>query len=226
MQNTDPHILKTFDEALNGLRDDILVMGSLAVRSFENAMQGVLERDSERCKLTIADDEEIDEYEVKADRDGFETILRYQPIATDLRNVVSSIKLSTNLERVGDQSVTIARRGNKLNQHAPLPETRELQPLFLFAREQLKTALECYSKGDIETAKSHLTRDAELDVLCKNYERHVSNRMTENVDVIRGYLNLLFISRAIERVGDHAKNILEDVIYIGDAIDVRHQKPL
>ncbi len=224
MQNTDPHILKTFDEALNGLRDDILVMGSMAVRSFENAMKGVLESDIERCKLTIADDEEIDEYEMKADRDGFDAILRYQPIATDLRNVVSSIKMSTNLERVGDQSVTIARLGIKLNRYSPLPEAQELQPLFVFAGQQLKTALECFSKGDIETAKAHLNSDAELDVLCKNYEHHVSNRMSENVEVIRGYLNLLFISRAIERVGDHAKNILEDVIYISDAVDVRHQK--
>src|SRR5476651_4584 len=117
------HILGTFDEALASLRNNVLMMSGLTERSLERSMKGLLERNNDLCANAIADDEEIDQLEKQIDKDGVEVLLRFQPVASDLRRVVSAMKLSSNLERMADQGTNIARRARKLNQHPPLPET-------------------------------------------------------------------------------------------------------
>src|SRR5437667_305884 len=102
------HILGTFDDALTSLRKDLLMMAGLAERSLDRAIKGLLQRDDDLCTHAIADDEEIDQLEKQIDKDGFEILLRYQPVASDLRRVISAIKLSPNIERVGDQATNIA----------------------------------------------------------------------------------------------------------------------
>src|SRR6266705_4565965 len=116
------HILGTFDEALASLRNHVPMMTSLTERSLDNAIKGLLQRDDDLCAIAIADDEEIDQLEKQVDKDGIDLLLRFQPVASDLRRVVSAMKLSSNLERMADQAVNIARKARKLNQHAPLPE--------------------------------------------------------------------------------------------------------
>src|SRR5580693_8636207 len=123
------HILGTFDESLAALRNNVLMMASLTERSLERSMKGLFERDDDICATTIADDEEIDQLEMQIDKDGVDILLRFQPVASDLRRVVSAMKLSTNLERMGDQATNIARRARKLNKHAPLPETELIVPI-------------------------------------------------------------------------------------------------
>src|SRR6478672_10770534 len=100
---TPKHILGTFDEALASLRNNVLMMSSLAERNLERAMKGLFDRDDDLCTHTIADDEEIDQLEIQMDKDGVAILLRFQPVASDLRRVVAAMKLSTNLERLGDQ---------------------------------------------------------------------------------------------------------------------------
>ena len=117
------HILGTFDEALASLRNNVLMMASLTERSLDHAINGLLQRDDDLCATAIADDEEIDQLEKQVDKDGIDLLLRFQPVASDLRRVVSAMKLSSNLERMADQAVNIARKARKLNQHPPLPET-------------------------------------------------------------------------------------------------------
>src|SRR5262245_29224871 len=118
------HILGTFDEALTSLRNDLLMMAGLAERSLDRALKGLLQRDDVLCANAIADDEEIDQLEKQIDKDGLEILLRFQPVASDLRRVISDIKLSPNIERVGDQATNIAKRARKLNRNAHLPEVQ------------------------------------------------------------------------------------------------------
>src|SRR6202049_1190054 len=117
------HILGTFDEALSSLRNNVLMMAGLAERTLDRAVKGLFQRDDNLCATAIADDEEIDQLEKQIDKDGVDILLRFQPVASDLRRVVSAMKLSSNLERMADQATNIARRARKLNQHPALPET-------------------------------------------------------------------------------------------------------
>src|SRR6266536_5532470 len=111
------HILGTFDEALASLRSNVLMMAGLAERSLDRAIKGLLQRDDSLCTTAIADDEEIDQLEKQIDKDGVDLLIRFQPVASDLRRVVSAMKLSPNLERIADESVSVARKARKLNQH-------------------------------------------------------------------------------------------------------------
>src|SRR5580700_10459033 len=127
------HILGTFDEALASLRNNVLMMAGLAERSLDRAIKGLFQRDDNLCANAIADDEEIDQLEKQIDKDGVDVLLRFQPVASDLRRVVSAMKLSSNLERIADQATTIARRARKLNQHPPLPEIELIAPMYQHA---------------------------------------------------------------------------------------------
>ena len=123
------HILGTFDEALASLRNNVLMMASLTERSLDRAINGLLQRDDDLCATAIADDEEIDQLEKQVDKDGIDLLLRFQPVASDLRRVVSAMKLSSNLERMADQGTNIARKARKLNQHPALPEVELITPM-------------------------------------------------------------------------------------------------
>src|SRR5260370_38229608 len=123
------HILGTFDESLSALRNNVLMMAGLTERSLERSIKGLFERDDDLCATTIADDEEIDQLEMQIDKDGVDILLRFQPVASDLRRVVAAMKLSTNLERMADQATTIARRARKLNRHPPLEAIELMKPM-------------------------------------------------------------------------------------------------
>jgi len=221
---TEPrHILVTFDEALESLRNSVLMMSSLTERSLDRAITGLLGRDDELCAIAIADDEEIDQLEKQVDKDGIELLLRFQPVASDLRRVVSAMKLSSNLKRMADQATNIARRARKLNQHPPLPEAELIRPMYQHAMAMFKDAIDAYVRSDVEQARSVVPRDEALDDMNRRAGRKLTERMAEDPDQLRGYLNLIFVSRCLERVGDHATNMAEDAVYAVAAEDIRHQ---
>ena len=217
------HILGTFDEALSSLRNNVLMMSSLTERSLDRAVTGLLERDDELCNTAIADDEEIDQLEKQVDKDGVDLLLRFQPVASDLRRVVSAMKLSSNLERMADQAVNIARKGRKLNKHPRLAEYELIQPMHTHAMAMFKDSVEAYIREDVELAMALKPRDKVLDEMNANASKRLIQRMAEDPDQLRGYLNLMFIARHLERVGDHATNIAEDAVYAAAAEDIRHQ---
>ena len=217
------HILGTFDEALSSLRNNVLMMSSLTERSLDRAVTGLLERDDELCVTAIADDEEIDQLEKQVDKDGVDLLLRFQPVASDLRRVVSAMKLSSNLERMADQAVNIARKARKLNRHPALPESEFIQPMHRHAMAMFKDSVEAYIREDVELAMALKPRDKVLDEMNANASKRLIQRMAEDPDQLRGYLNLMFIARHLERVGDHATNIAEDAVYAAAAEDIRHQ---
>jgi len=217
------HILGTFDEALGSLRNNVLMMAGLAERSLERAMRGLTERDDDICANAIADDEEIDQLEMQIDKDGVDILLRFQPVASDLRRVVSAMKLSSNLERIADQATNIARRARKLNQHPPLPELELILPMNAQAMSMFKDSVDAYVREDDELGRAIVPRDAKLDELNRVASRRLIERMAQDPEQLRGYLNLMFIGRHLERVGDHATNIAEDAVYAAAAEDIRHQ---
>ncbi|MBA2434951.1 MAG: phosphate signaling complex protein PhoU [Verrucomicrobiota bacterium] len=217
------HILGTFDEALSTLRNNVLMMASLTTRSLDNALNGLLQRDDDLCATAIADDEEIDQLEKQVDKDGIDLLLRFQPVASDLRRVVSAMKLCSNLERMGDQAVSIARKARKLNRHPVLPETELIGPMREFSMQMFKDSVDSYVSEDVDLGRALKARDKALDEMNANASRRLIERMAQDPEQLRGYLNLMFIARHLERVGDHATNIAEDAVYAAAAEDIRHQ---
>jgi phosphate transport system protein len=216
------HILGTFDGALRSLRENVMLMASLTERNLNHAIEGLLNRDDERSALAIVDDAEVDELEKQVDKDGIDVLLRFQPVASDLRRVVSAIKLNSNLERVADQAVSIGRRARKLNAHPPLPEMQLIEPMYLHALEMLRDSVDAYMREDADLAREIKPRDRILDKMNAEAGGLLTERMAEDPKQLRGYLNLMFISRCLERVGDHATNIAEDAVYAVAAEDIRH----
>ena len=217
------HILGTFDEALSSLRNNVLMMAGLAERTLDRAIKGLLQRDDNLCTTAIADDEEIDQLEKQIDKDGVDVLLRFQPVASDLRRVVAAMKLSPNIERIADQATNIARRARKLNRHPPLPEIEIIVPIQAHAMAMFKDSIDAFAREDVDLGREVVARDKELDYMNKMANRRLTERMAQDPKQLRGYLNLIFISRCLERVGDHATNIAEDAVYAAAAEDIRHQ---
>jgi phosphate transport system protein len=152
-----------------------------------------------------------------------DVLLRFQPVASDLRRVVASMKLSTNIERIADQATNIARRARKLNKHPALPEVDMIVPIQAHAMAMFKDAIDAFAREDVDLGRAVVARDKELDYMNKMANRKLTDRMAQDPKALRGYLNLIFISRCLERVGDHATNIAEDAVYAAAAEDIRHQ---
>ena len=156
------HILGTFDEALASLRNNVLMMAGLTERSLERAMKGLFERNDNLCLSAIADDEEIDQLEKQMDKDGVDILLRFQPLASDLRRVVSAMKLSSNLERMADQATSIARRARKLNQHPPLTEVELIRPMHEHAMSMFKDSIDAFVREDVDLGCAVVQRDEDF----------------------------------------------------------------
>ncbi len=218
------HILSPFDEALNSLRNDVLMMASLTERNLAQTFESLHHRDTELANQVIADDEEIDMLEKQVDGEGIDILLRFQPVARDLRAVIATMKVGANLERIADQATSIARRVRKLNLEDVLPETAELEPMAAEAVMMLKDSLRAFIDGDVELALTIKPRDKALDALNSQLSVRFTELMSRNSEQIRGYLELIFIARSLERVGDHATNIAEDAVYATNANDIRHAR--
>jgi phosphate transport system protein len=147
---TPKHILGTFDEALRGLRNDLLTMAGLTERSLYHAINGLLQRDDDLCTKAIADDEEVDQFEKQIDKAGLEILLRYQPVASDLRQVISAMKLSPNIERVADEATNMAECARKLNGHSPLSEVKLIMPIQAHAISMVKDSIDAFVREDVD----------------------------------------------------------------------------
>lgn len=217
-----PHTLTTFTAALNELRGDLLTMSSLAQRNLRNALRGLMERDDTWCNDVIAEDEEIDMLEMQIDREGIDVMSRFQPVASDLREIVASIKIGANIERVADQAVNIARRARKINEHPEIPEIHLLDEPARLALSMLDDAVRAFAERNAPLAVELKARDKELDRLNRELSDRMVNRMQDDSANLPIYLNLILISRCLERIGDHAANVAEDVVFAVKAEDIRH----
>lgn len=222
--STNEHILSAFTDALGRLRENVLTMSSIARKNLANAMRGLQERNTDLCNQTIADDQEVNELEKVIDKAGMDILIRFQPMAYDLRQVMGTLRVANNLERISDQASSIAKRARKINQ---LPEIRELhlvQSIYQMAASQVELAMAAFANGQPDKAAEIRLTDKELDNAEKALDQALLSVMEEHKGGLEAYLNLIFIGRFLERVGDHAKNICEDTIFIEKAEDVRFLK--
>lgn len=222
MTNPRSHTLTPFTEKLNQLRSSVLMMASLSQRNLKNSLRGLLKRDDDYCNDTIANDEEIDLLEMQIDREGLYIMSRFQPLASDLRDVLSSIKIGANIERIADQTVNIARRARKINDHPEVPELHFLDEIIPLTTKIFDDAIRAYSEKNEQLALEIKLQDKEIDRLNKELNKRLLIKMQDDSERIPIYLNLIFVSRCLERIGDHSANIAEDVVFAVSAEDIRH----
>lgn len=222
MPSSNRHILGNFNSALEKLRNDVIMMSSLAERNFTQAVKSLLRRDSELAETAIQDDEEVDELEKQVDSEGIAIILRFTPMASDLRRVVATMKLAGNLERISDESVSIGRRAKMLNLRPELPESQLIEGVYQSVLSLYRDSLRAFMSGDLQLAYAIKPRDKQIDAEYKELVRQLTDKMAERTSAIPDLFNLTLVLRSLERVGDHATNIAEDAVYAESAEDIRH----
>lgn len=215
--------MRDFDISLNELKTEVLAMGAKVSQSIESAMKGLLEGSLDLCNGVIVDDEVVDGQEQSIDEVAMGVMVRFNPVATDLRMVISSINAARSLERMGDHAVNIAKRARKILKTGTLEEAKLLEPLFTLASIQVKEALTAYADGNVELALGLHDKDEELDRLHKRLAKTLSGLIEERESGTVGLIHLLFAARSFERIGDLAVNIGEEVVFIESAEDIRHQ---
>lgn len=216
------HILSTFNEALQELKETTIAMGAGTQRNLSHAIRGLLERDKQLCNQAIADDDDEDRLEVEIDRMGMGLIIKFRPLAGDLRMVIISMKTASNLERISDQAVSIAKRARKMIKNEEVPEIARIEGLYQVASSMLSDATTAYSDGDSELALTVVEREKLLKKTHKGTSRFFSEKLEGETEHYRDYLDLVFVCRWLERVGNLATNIAEDVIFEETSTDIRH----
>lgn len=219
---SSPHILHDFDHAITSLRGEVIAMAGKARHNLERAVRALLDRDATLANAVIADDDEVDAHERHIDQVGMEILVRFHPMATDLRLVVSSMKISMNLERVSDHATSIAKRARKMSGGRELAEVTLVEPLYTLADQLLRDAIAAYSQHDAALGASLHARDKELDKLHKAATATFGERIEQAEGRSQDYLHLILVVRSLERVGDLAVNIGEDAVFLEAARDLRH----
>lgn len=217
------HILRDFDQAISTLRGEVLSMAAKARHNLERAVRALLERNAELANAVIADDDEVDDAERKIDQLGMEILVRFHPVATDLRLVVSSMKISMNLERISDHATNIAKRAKKITAGQDLPDVTLIEPLYTLADHLLRDAISAYSDRNAALGASLHGRDKELDRMHNAATATFGSRIEQSSGRSQDYLHLILVTRSLERVGDLATNIGEDAVFLEAARDLRHE---
>jgi phosphate transport system protein len=211
-----------FDEELAKFKETLLMMGSYAESALSQSVQAVTERNDKLAQQVRENDDIMDQYEVEIDETAI-NLLAKAPLASDLRLITVAMKISQNLERIGDEATTIARRALELNQEAQLKTYIDIPRLAGIALSMLKAALDSFVTRDPEKARAVIPRDKEVDAINRQLYRELSSYMVENPSTISRCLNLMTVSKSLERVADHATNIAEEVVYLCEARDIRHE---
>ncbi|HYE31943.1 MAG TPA: phosphate signaling complex protein PhoU [Methylomirabilota bacterium] len=209
------------DEGLAQLKQMLLTMGSCAEEALMNAMRALKQRDDILADQVEQTDTRMDQLEIDVD-DLAITTLAHAPLASDLRLVMVAVKISHDLERVGDEATTIARRARKLNTEPPVQSNIELPRMAELATKMLRDALDAFVRGDAVKARGIVPRDKEVDSLHKGFLKQLERFMEERPDTIGRCLHLITISKSLERIADHATNIAEEVVYLYEGRDIRH----
>ena len=209
------------DQELDDLKDKLLTMGGRAEAAVSEAVKAVVDRDDKLAQQVKDNDDVMDAYEIEID-DLAVHLLSKAPLATDLRFITVAMKISQNLERIGDEATTIARRAQELNQEPPLKIVVDLPRLASIALSMLKDALDAFVHRAAEQGAAVIPRDKEVDATNRQFHRELSSYMVENPATITRCLNLMVVSKSLERIADHATNIAEEVVYLYEARDIRH----
>lgn len=211
-----------FDQDLSVLREKLLTMASHAEQSVAMAIKALVGRDDDLARQVKAADATIDQFEIDMDDLGIKLLALKAPVAGDLRLITMAMKISQNLERVGDEATTIARRVLELNQEAPLKPFVDLPRMAGIAVEMLCGSLESFINMNTVQARDIIQRDRAVDDLNKQVHRELIGFMVENPRTITRGLNLMVISKSLERIADHATNIAEEIVFLCEGRDIRH----
>lgn len=222
----DQHISRRFNQELEELRQQVMVMGGAVEEMLANAMRAVLEGDSDLAREVITADDRVNMLEKRIDREANLIIARRQPTASDLRLVLAIVKTISDLERVGDEAQKIARMAIRLaDTERPRNNYRELENMSTSVRSMLQDGLNGFARLLPEVAVSLVREDAKVDEQYESLLRQYYSYMMEDPRVIRRLLDAIWIARSLERIGDHAKNIGEYIIYLVEGKDLRHASP-
>jgi len=221
---SDKHLSTQFDADLNSLSSRLLEMGGLVESQIANAMRAFTQMDLEACNLVIENEKLVNDSEIQIDLACTELIARRQPIASDLRLVMAISKAITNLERAGDEAERVAKRTKRLIE-AGAPHNINVAEIRLsgqMAVSLLRRSLDAFARLDTAAAAVVVGEDRQIDEEFRAFVRKLITYMSEDPHLITTGLDMLSIAKAIERIGDHAKNISEFVIYVVKGEDVRH----
>ena len=221
MERQVPH----FREELEALQSRLLEMGGLAEERVRAAIQGLVTRDPALFEKVLLGDEPINQLHIEVDNRCFRLLALHQPMATDLRAIVAAVKINTDLERVGDLAVNIAEAGTRYISHPPVKKLIDIPQMGDIAQAMLRDALDAFVKRDTRLAHEVLNEDDRLDSLKTQVFRDLLTYMLKDQSTVEPSLDLILVSRHLERIGDHATNIAEDVIFMVSALDVRHHPP-
>jgi phosphate transport system protein len=211
-----------FDTELESLRTHLLQMGDRAIEQTRLSLRSLMEADLALADKVIATDDDIDKLEVQIDDEAIRYMTLRGPVASELRVVIVGMKASHDLERVGDEATNIARRARKLAIEPKLELYADIPRMANIALEMLRDALDCFVHDDEQKALAVIRRDSEVDNINRLVYRRLTSFMIEKPDTIARALELMFISKSIERIADHATNIAEEMIYLAKGKDVRH----
>ena len=213
--------MQHLDQELAALKEKLLTMASKAEAAVNKAIKALMDRDDDLARSVKEEDNAIDQLEIEMD-DLAIVLLSKAPLASDLRLITVAMKISHDLERVGDEATTISRRAVELSQEPQLKPYIDIPRMAKMALEMLGDALDAFVNANPEKARAVIPRDKEVDALNRQLHRELSSYMVERPTTITRCLNLMVISKSLERIADHATNVAEEVVYLYEAKDIRH----
>jgi len=214
MPSTNEHIVKSFDSELQRLYGEIGRMGEIAIAQLDAAIDVLMRRDSKAADRVIANDDAIDALEHEVSTDVLRLLALRQPMARDLREVYAALRISSDIERIGDYAANVAKRSRILNESAPVAPVRRLPALAKLANELVRDAVQAYRDRDADRALAVRNRDIEVDEAYTALFRELLTYMAEDPKQITPCTHLLFMAKNIERIGDHATNIAENTWFL------------
>ncbi|MER3546985.1 MAG: phosphate transport system regulatory protein PhoU [Rhodanobacteraceae bacterium] len=214
MNTPHEHIVKSYDAEIKRLTGEITAMGELAAAQLDAAMDALGKRDSRAAQRVVDNDDALDAQEREISQDVLRLLALRQPIARDLREILAALRIASDIERIGDYAANVAKRSTVLNLSAPVPLASGLTALATLAAELVREVMRSYSERDDGLARAVWERDAELDALYTGLFRELLTYMMEDARSITACTHLLFMAKNIERIGDHATNIAENVWFV------------
>jgi len=213
-----------WEQNLQVIREQLLMMGSLVERNLGQSARALMERDDTLADLVEGEDSEVDELEKRIDELVITYISTHGPMARDCRFLITASKISSELERIADQATTIARRARDLNKHVPLKSLSNIPVMVEEVQEMLRQSIKAFVDRDTDLALEVIGRDKLVDSEYKETARDVEAAIISNPETTGRELHLLTVAKALERAGDHATNIAEEVFYLYKGQDIRHVK--
>jgi phosphate transport system protein len=209
---------------ISNIRETLLMMASLADRNLSLAMRALVERDEKLAATVEEEDSQLDELEISIDELVINHMATHAPVATDCRFMLVASKISSNLERIADQAVAIARRSLELNKEPLLKPLIDIPRMAEISEGMLRDSITAFIDRKPELAQEIIRRDKEVDNINKQLARELTSFMLEDPATITRSLNLTIVARCLERIADHCKNIAEEVYYLYQAVDIRHER--